>query len=54
MLPGITDRTPLICESRKAIIARESARLLALLGDFMPDLEVPARRRPDMRGFRKF
>ena len=49
MLTGITDRTPLIRESLKAIIARESARRLALLGGSMPDFEVPPRRRPDMR-----
>ena len=48
MLTGITDRTPLIRESLKAIIARESARRLALLGGSMPDFEVPPRRRPDM------
>ena len=48
MLTGITDRTPLIRESLKAIIARESARRLALLGGSMPDFEVPARRRPDI------
>ena len=45
-LTGITDRTPLIRESLKAIIARESARRLALLGGSMPDFEVPPRRRP--------
>ena len=38
-LTGITDRTPLIRESLKAIIARESARRLALLGGSMPDFE---------------
>ena len=48
MLTGITDRTPLIRESLKAIIARESARRLALLGGSMPDFEVPRRRRSDM------
>ena len=48
MLTGITDRTPLIRESLKAIIARESARRLALLGGSMPEFEVPPRRRPDM------
>ncbi len=47
-LTGITDRTPLIRESLKAIIARESARRLALLGGSMPDFEVPPRRRPDV------
>ena len=44
-LTGITDRTPLIRESLKAIIARESARRLASLGGSQPDLEVPPRRR---------
>jgi len=50
-LTGITDRTPLIRESLKAIIARESARRLALLGGSMPDFEVPPRRRPDIDAF---
>ena len=47
MLTGITDRTPLIRESLKAIIARESARRLALLGGSMPDLELTPRTRPE-------
>ncbi len=47
-LTGIKDRTPLIRESLKAIIARESGRRLALLGGSMPDFEVPPRRRPDI------
>ena len=47
-LTGIKDRTPLIRESLKAIIARESGRRLALLGGSMPDFEVPPRRRPEM------
>ena len=47
-LTGITDRTPLIRESLKAIIARESARRLALLGGSMPELELPPRRRPEL------
>ena len=46
-LTGITDRTPLIRESLKAIIARESARRLALLGGSMPELQLTPRRRPD-------
>lgn len=46
-LTGITDRTPLIRESLKAIIARESARRLALLGGSMPELQVTPRRRPE-------
>ena len=46
MPTGVADRTPLTGESLKAIIARESDRRLALLGRFMPDFEVPLRRRP--------
>ena len=48
ILTGITDRTPLIRESLKAIIARESARRLALLGGSMPDFESTPRRRPEV------
>ena len=47
MLSGITDRTLLIRESLKAIIARESARRLALLGGSMPDFELTPLRRPE-------
>lgn len=47
-LTGITDRTPLIRESLKAIIAREASRRLALLGGSMPDIELTPRRRPDL------
>ena len=50
-LTGITDRTPLIRESLKAIIARESARRLALLGGSMPELQLTPRRRPDLENF---
>ena len=39
-LTGITDSTALIREGLKAIIARESARRLALLGGSQPDPEV--------------
>jgi Arc/MetJ family transcription regulator len=46
-LTGITDRTPLIRESLKALIARESARRLALLGGSMPELQLTPRRRPE-------
>ena len=48
MLTGITDRTPLIRESLRAIIARESSRRLALLGGSMPELQLAPRRRPDV------
>ena len=46
-MTGITDRTPLIRESLKALIARESARRLALLGGSMPELQLTPRRRPE-------
>ena len=46
-LTGITDRTPLIRESLKAIIARESGRRLALLGGSMPELQLTPRRQPE-------
>ena len=46
-LTGIKDRTPLIRESLKAIIARESGRRLALLGGSMPELQLTPRRQPE-------
>ena len=46
-LTGIKDYTPLIRESLKAIIARESARRLALLGGSMPELQLTPRRQPE-------
>ena len=46
-LTGIRDRTPLIRESLKAIIARESGRRLALLGGSMPELQLTPRRQPE-------
>ena len=46
-LTGISDRTPLLRESLKAIIARESARRLALLGGSLPDAQLVPRRRAE-------
>ncbi len=44
-LTGISDRTPLLRESLKALIARESALRLARLGASMPTLaDIPRRR----------
>lgn len=43
-LNGITERTALIHEGLRALIARESARRLALLGGSEPKLEHPTRR----------
>ncbi|MDX3894860.1 type II toxin-antitoxin system VapB family antitoxin [Pusillimonas sp.] len=45
-LTGLKEKTALVREAFKALIERESARRLALLGGSEPELEVPARRRP--------
>nr|WP_315188374.1 type II toxin-antitoxin system VapB family antitoxin [uncultured Albidiferax sp.] len=42
---GLTERTALIREALNALIQRESARRLALLGGTLPDLEIAPRRR---------
>nr|WP_315245720.1 type II toxin-antitoxin system VapB family antitoxin [uncultured Albidiferax sp.] len=42
---GLTERTALIREALTALIQRESARRLALLGGTLPDLEIAPRRR---------
>lgn len=44
---GLTDKTPLVREALKALIQRESARRLALLGGTEPDLVVANRRRSE-------
>ena len=44
---GLTERSALIREALNALIERESARRLALLGGSEPMLEVPPRRQPD-------
>ncbi len=43
---GIKEKSALVHEALKALIARESARRLALLGGTQPNLSVPRRRRP--------
>ena len=43
---GITEKTALVREALKALIERESARRLALLGGSEPDFVAPPRRRP--------
>lgn len=43
-LTGITEKAALLRESLKALIERESARRLALLGGSEPQLEAPPRR----------
>ena len=44
-LTGLTEKAALIREALKALIARESARRLALLGGSDPKARAPRRRR---------
>lgn len=44
-LTGVKERAALVREGLKALIARESARRLALLGGTEPDLKAAPRRR---------
>ncbi|MFI0400614.1 MAG: type II toxin-antitoxin system VapB family antitoxin [Thiolinea sp.] len=44
-LTGIAEKSALLRESLKALIARESSRRLALLGGTEQQLTVPSRRR---------
>ncbi|HEV7288331.1 type II toxin-antitoxin system VapB family antitoxin [Sphingomonas sp.] len=44
---GLREKSQLVREAMRALIERESARRLALLGGSEPDLEVAARRRAD-------
>ncbi|KMM16867.1 type II toxin-antitoxin system VapB family antitoxin [Synechococcus sp. GFB01] len=46
-LSGIPERSRLLREALQALIARESARRLALLGGSEPQLKVPPRRRTE-------
>jgi Arc/MetJ family transcription regulator len=46
-LTGLKEKSALIREALKVLIARESARRLALLGGTEPDFTVPPRRRPE-------
>ena len=48
---GLGDKSALIREALKALIERESARLLASLGGTMPRLKKIPRRRPAPRRF---
>ena len=45
-LTGLSEKAPLVREALKALIARESARRLALLGGSDPKAAAPPRRRP--------
>jgi Arc/MetJ family transcription regulator len=42
---GIQEKTALVHAGLEALVAREAARRLALLGGSMPDLVAPPRRR---------
>jgi Arc/MetJ family transcription regulator len=46
---GMKEKSVLIREALKALIAREAARRLARLGGSSPRLKVPPRRRPKLR-----
>ena len=46
-ITGLMNKSALVREALKALIARESARRLALLGGTEPELNVAPRRRPD-------
>lgn len=46
LLTGVRERGALLREALTALIERESARRLALLGGTEPGLEPPPRRRP--------
>jgi Arc/MetJ family transcription regulator len=46
LMTGLKEKSALIREALKALIERESARRLALLGGTEPELEAAPRRRP--------
>ncbi len=46
---GLHEKTALVREALRALIERESARRLALLGGTEPDLQPVPRRRPAKR-----
>jgi Arc/MetJ family transcription regulator len=46
-LTGLMEKSALVREALKALIERESARRLALLGGTEPDLKLTPRRRTD-------
>ena len=45
-LTGITEKASLVREGLRALVQRESARRLALLGGTQPDLSAVPRRHP--------
>lgn len=44
---GLKEKSAVVRAALKALVERESARRLALLGGTEPDLMVPPRRRPE-------
>jgi Arc/MetJ family transcription regulator len=46
---GVTEKSALVREALKALIEREAARRLALLGGSEPAAKAPPRRRPAPR-----
>ncbi|WP_353207595.1 type II toxin-antitoxin system VapB family antitoxin [Sphingorhabdus sp.] len=46
LMTGLKEKSALVREALKALIERESARRLALLGGSEPELEAAPRRRP--------
>ena len=46
---GLREKSALVQEALRALIARESARRLALLGGSQPDLQLPRRRRGPLK-----
>jgi Arc/MetJ family transcription regulator len=48
-LTGVTEKSALVREALKALIEREAARRLALLGGSEPAAKTPSRRRPAPR-----
>ena len=49
-LTGVDERGPLLRQALEALVQRESARRLALLGGSAPELEGPPRRRAAAEG----
>ncbi len=47
---GVTERAVVLREGLKALVEREAARRLILLGGTMPDAALPPRRRPAPAG----
>jgi Arc/MetJ family transcription regulator len=52
-LTGLAEKTAVVHEGLRALIARESGRRLAALGGTAPQAWAPGRRRPVKRGTRK-